>query len=67
MYLYRNNIDVSVVHNLIENSKSKLIALHNYIELRKQELGLKELHMYDIYVDMVRKSKKNIHMKKLLV
>ncbi|MGI6325292.1 MAG: oligoendopeptidase F [Bacilli bacterium] len=58
MYLYRNNIDVSVVHNLIEVVNQNLLPLHNYIKLRKQELGLKELHMYDIYVDMVRKSKK---------
>ncbi|MDD4036302.1 MAG: oligoendopeptidase F [Bacilli bacterium] len=57
MSLYHNNIDVSVVNNLIEVVNKNLLPLHNYIKLRKQELGLKELHMYDIYVNMVSKSK----------
>lgn len=53
MSLYGDNIDVSVYKNLIDTIHKNLKPLHDYMELRKTHLGLDELHMYDIYVDMV--------------
>jgi oligoendopeptidase F len=49
-----NNIPVSVYTNLIETVHRNLPTLHRYLRLRKRLLGLDELHMYDLYVPMVR-------------
>jgi oligoendopeptidase F len=49
-----NNIPVSVYDNLITTVNSNLPVLHRYLTLRKRLLGLDELHMYDLYVPMVR-------------
>lgn len=53
MSLYRDNIEVSVYKNLIDTIHDGLKPLHDYMKLRKEYLGLDEMHMYDIYVDMV--------------
>jgi len=49
-----NNIPVSVYTNLIETVHRNLPTLHRYLRLRKRLLGVDELHMYDLYVPMVR-------------
>lgn len=49
-----DNIPESVYHNLVDTLESNLAPLHRYVELRKQTLGVKELHMYDIYVPLVK-------------
>jgi oligoendopeptidase F len=49
-----NNIPVSVYDNLIATVDRNLPVLHRYLTLRKRLLGLDELHMYDLYVPMVR-------------
>ena len=46
-------IPVSVYDNLIETVHSFLPTLHKYVSVRKQKLGLDELHMYDLYVPMI--------------
>lgn len=50
--LYPKNIDTSVYHALIQAVHERLDVLHRYMELRKRILGLKELHLYDIYVPL---------------
>jgi oligoendopeptidase F len=49
-----NNIPVSVYDNLIATVDRNLPLLHRYLRLRKRLLGLDELHMYDLYVPMVK-------------
>ncbi|WIG62042.1 MAG: Oligoendopeptidase F [Ktedonobacterales bacterium] len=49
-----NNIPVSVYDNLLSTVDANLPKLHRYLELRKRLLGLDELHMYDLYVPMVK-------------
>src|SRR5262249_13356707 len=49
-----NNIPVSVYHNLVATVAANLPRLARYLTLRKRLLGLDELHMYDLYVPMVR-------------
>ncbi len=49
-----NNIPVSVYDNLITTVDANLPTLHRYLSLRKRLLGLDALHMYDLYVPMVR-------------
>jgi oligoendopeptidase F len=51
--LHPDNIPVSVYTNLISAVHDKLPLLHRYLRLRKQVLGLDELHMYDIHVPLV--------------
>jgi len=52
--LNNNNIPETVYDNLIEAVNERLPLLHRYIELRKEVLGLDEVHMYDIYTPLVK-------------
>ncbi|MCP8615588.1 oligoendopeptidase F [Salirhabdus salicampi] len=49
-----NNIPETVYDNLVEAVNEKLPLLHKYVKLRKKVLGLDELHMYDLYVPLVK-------------
>lgn len=53
------NIPVRVYEKLIEAVHDNIGLLHRYIRIRKETLNLSELHMYDLYVPMVR----NVDMK----
>ncbi len=53
-------IPVSVYDNLIETVHSFLPALHKYIGIRKEKLGVDELHMYDLYVPLLGEVDKKI-------
>lgn len=53
MSLYRDNIDKSVYTNLISTIHDNLKPLHKYMKLRKDYFGFDEMHMYDVYMDMV--------------
>lgn len=60
MSLFHDNIDLSVYHNLIDSVHRHLDSMYDYMNLRKQVLGVEELHMYDIYVDLVKQTPKEI-------
>ncbi|UFJ39195.1 oligoendopeptidase F [Brevibacillus humidisoli] len=47
--LHPNNVPPEVYDQLIETVNAHLPLLHRYMELKKQMLGVDELHMYDIY------------------
>lgn len=49
-----DNVPLSVYENLIATVRKHLPSLHRYTRLRKKLLGLDELHMYDLYVPLVR-------------
>lgn len=51
--LFPNNIDPAVYDNLIKVIHQNLHSLHDYIRLRKEIMGLDELHPYDLYVPLV--------------
>ncbi|MBF8262546.1 MAG: Oligoendopeptidase [Parachlamydiales bacterium] len=51
--LFGNCIDPAVYDNLIEVIHENLGALHEYMHLRKELLGLDELHPYDLHVPLV--------------
>ncbi|MFC5988299.1 oligoendopeptidase F [Marinicrinis lubricantis] len=53
MSLSGDNIPKEVYTNLIDTIHKYLPLLHRYIGLRKQLLGLDELHMYDLFVPLV--------------
>jgi oligoendopeptidase F len=48
-----NNIPVSVYENLLETVRNNIGVLNRYLALRKNVLGLEDLHMYDLYVPIV--------------
>lgn len=51
--LFPRRIDAAVYDNLIGSIHRNLDALQSYVHLRKQLLGLSELHVYDLYVPLV--------------
>lgn len=51
--LFPKNIDAGVLHSLIEAVHTKIGSLHKYVALRKQIMGVEELHLYDMYVPLV--------------
>lgn len=52
--LFSDSVPVSVYDNLISTVRANLAPLHEYYELRKEILGVKELHFYDTYVPMTQ-------------
>lgn len=55
-----NNIPLAVYTNLIETVNNNLDLMHQYVALRKEVLGVKELHMYDLFVPIVNEFDKKI-------
>ena len=43
----------AVYHNLVDTVRKNLPKMHRYMGLRKKAMGLSELHMYDIYANML--------------
>jgi oligoendopeptidase F len=58
--LFADNVPVSVYDNLIAAIHDNLELMYRYVRLRKRMLGLDELHMYDLYVPMVKEVKMEI-------
>jgi oligoendopeptidase F len=52
--LAANNIPEKVYDNLVSTIHQHLHLLQRYVKLRKQILGVDELHMYDLYVPLVK-------------
>ena len=53
-------VPVSVYHNLLEAVHQNMDKMHRYMALRKKAMGLSELHMYDIYANMLPESEQSI-------
>lgn len=58
--LSSGNIPEEVYDNLISVVNNYLPVLHDYINLRKEILGVDQLKMYDVYVPLVNLPKKKI-------
>jgi len=52
--LFGDNLDVSIYNKLIEIINKHLDVTYKYFDLKKEVLGLDELHLYDIYTPMVK-------------
>lgn len=59
-YLFPDNVPEAVYDNLIKAMHDNMHLMHRYMKLRKEVLGLDELHMYDIYTTMVKEAKMDI-------
>ena len=53
MALSREDVDVKVYKNLLKSVKKGLPLLHRYYRDKKKLMGVKSLHMYDVYVSPV--------------
>ena len=49
-----NNVPIQVYHNLINSVHKNMHYMHKYISLRKKLLNMDELHMYDVYMPIVK-------------
>ena len=58
--LDRTNVPTSVYLNLIETVHKNMDKMHRYVRLRKEMLGLEELHFYDVYTPLVADVDKKI-------
>ncbi|MCH1982787.1 oligoendopeptidase F [Ruminococcus sp. OA3] len=58
MELDGGNIPVSVYEKLIEAVHKHMDIMHRYVALRKEIMGVDELHMYDVYVPLVAQKDK---------
>lgn len=58
--LYIDNIDKDLYLNLIDVCHDKKYLMYDYMKVRKEFLNLDEMHMYDIYVDLVDEKEINI-------
>ena len=55
-----NEVPESVYYNLVEAVHNNLPKLHKYMSLRKKIMNLNELHLFDVYADMLEGSDKVI-------
>ncbi len=58
--LDNTEVPVKVYTNLIEAVHGNLDKMYKYVALRKKMLGVKKLHMYDVYVPIVKDAAKKI-------
>jgi oligoendopeptidase F len=68
--LFKNNIPVGVYTSLIKNINESLPSMHRYLRLKREILGLEDLHYYDLYAPMVKGSCSSYtleHAKKLIL
>lgn len=56
--LFADNVSVSVYNNLIDVVNKNLKPLYDYYEVKKNLLGLNELHLYDTYVPVTSNNTK---------
>ena len=60
MYLYNDNIPISLLNNLVNGIHKGIPELRKYENIRKDYLHLKEMHNYDLYRDLVDPLASNI-------
>lgn len=51
--VFADEVPGSIYHNLIKSIHEHLDVLYDYYALKKQVLGLDEMHMYDVYAPLV--------------
>ena len=57
--LFGDNVSESIYDNLIDTVSKNLNVLYKYYDLKKDVLKLDELHLYDIYADLIETSDLN--------
>lgn len=57
-YMDKENVPTAVYRNLIGALHDNVKPLHDYLTLRRQVLGLDDLHLYDLYTPLVPAQRK---------
>ncbi len=52
--LFADNVTTDIYDNLIDTVSKNLNVLYKYYDLKKEILKLDELHLYDIYADLIK-------------
>lgn len=52
--LFDDNIPVKVYNQLCETVHERMDLMHRYVNLRKKFLELDEMHMYDLYIPIIK-------------
>ncbi len=52
--LYSDNIPTAVYDNLIKTVNDNMNTIYRYFNIKKKTLKLDELHLYDIYVELIK-------------
>lgn len=58
MELFEDDVNLNVYNALIESIHDNFDLIHRYYAKKKELLGLKEQHMYDVYLPMIKGSQK---------
>ena len=53
MSLFGDDVSLDVYNNLIDSVHDKIDYIYEYYDMKKNILGLDELHLYDVYVPLV--------------
>jgi oligoendopeptidase F len=56
--LFKDDLDEDVYNTLVETVHENLDTFQKYYELKKEVLGLDEIHLYDVYVDLIKEYNK---------
>lgn len=52
--LFEDNLPLAVYENVVNTVEANLAPFHRYMALKQRALGLKQIHMYDLYAPLVR-------------
>ena len=58
LYLDSNKIDVNIYYDLVKAVNDNLDKMHKYVEMKKEALGVDEMHMYDMAVKLTENESK---------
>lgn len=58
--LFADDVSIDVYNSLVDSVHDGLKYMYDYMKLRKNILGVDNLHMYDIYVDLTEADNKDI-------
>ncbi len=65
-YMDKDNIDTAVHDNLIAAVNANVKPLHRYVELRRQVMGLDDVHIYDLYVPLTAAAEMDVTYKEAM-
>ncbi len=52
--VYHDELDITVHDNLVNVVRDRMNVLHRYYALKKKILNLDELHLYDVYANLIK-------------
>ena len=58
LYLDSNKIDVNIYYDLVKAVNDNLDKMYKYVEMKKEVLGVDEMHMYDMAVKLTESESK---------